>query len=346
MTFVRNFLISFCIAMAIFVPLAYFGVNYVIDGVKGGIGSETTDNGNKQPDGPTTGDESNDSSGMISFVMIAMSDNPDYVYKDPDADDAEQDGDVTDESDEVVPGVDRLPRLEKANPEKIVDFITLVTVNTDKKQAFATAVPGALSVEFRGVTMSLSDALYFASLPEYGASGNYISEVVTGCTGVSVDCYTYVMTSDFVRCADSLGGLTVNLPEATTIYDGATRFFPKGDNNLSSADLRSLLKYDAYSNPLLKYQIVASVCKSVLDKSCTTKGIEGFGQIWARISPYMNYDLGRYNTPESAAAKFFNYRFCKSSTVNVIGRFLTIDGERLFEIDRSSTVSQIKQYGG
>ncbi len=345
MTFVRNFLISFLIAFIVFAPLAYFGLNYVIDNVEA---AEKPDSESDSTDVSSDDNQANvdTGAGSITMLMIARSDNPDYSLsadtqsESSETESGETEADITENQDEKL-----LPRVKKANPEKIVDFVTIVSVNTDSKKAVITAIPGNLKVEFKGVAMSLSDALYYADLPEYNMDKNYVADLFTSCTGIAIDCYTYVETSDFTRAADSLGKLTVDFPEAITIYDGATRFFPKGENKLSSSDLKSLIKYGNYTNPLLKYQLISAICKAILDKGCTSSAFSSFEQTWARISVYMDYNIGSYTTPRSAAEKLFEYRNCTAIIVNVIGQFTTSGGESYFELDRTNTISQIKQYG-
>lgn len=352
-TFVRNFLIALLVSLLVFTPLAYFGVNYVVGEVETGLANKKTGDDSEDDDGQL---DMSELSGelSLSLAMICRSDNPDYIdpnapltepFPDVDPPDTEQIDDTPENpflSDEEL-----LPRADVANPQKTVDFITLVSVNPDKKRTVAITIPGCLVVEFKGTSMSLSDALYFASLPEYNVDERYIADLITGCTGVSVDCYDYVDTVDFVRAADSLGRIAVNFPEATTIYDGATRFFPKGENNLSSSDLLSLIRYDNYTNPSLKYQIVSAACIAILDKGCTTTAFSSFDQMWARISPYMEYDLGKYLTPRAVAEKLLVYQNCASVAVNAIGQFGTdTDGRKSFEIDRTNTIAQISRYGG
>lgn len=353
MTFVRNFLIALLVSLLVFAPLAYLGVNYVVGEVETGLANKKTDDDSEEDDDQF---DMSELSGelSLSLAMICRSDNPDYLdpnasppitYPDSDLPDTEPADDTP--VNPFLPADELLPRVDAANPQKIVDFITLVSVSPDKKRAVATTIPGCLTVEFKGTSMSLSDALYFASLPEYNVDARYIADLITGCTGVSVDCYDYVDTIDFVRAADSLGRIAVNFPEATTIYDGATRFFPKGQNNLSSADLLSLIRYENYTNPSLKYQIVSAACVAILDKGCTTTAFSSFDQMWARISPYMEYDLGKYLTPRAVAEKLLVYQNCASVAVNAIGQFGTgADGKKVFEIDRTNTIAQIKQYGG
>ncbi len=345
MTFVRNFLISFLIAFIVFAPLAYFGLNYVIDSVEA-AGKPDSENNNTDVSSSDNQENIDTGAGSITMLMIARSDNPDYSQSaDIETEGIETETAETEAAVTQSPDENLLPRLQKANPEKIVDFVTIVSVNTDSKKAVITAIPGNLKVEFKGVAMSLSDALYYADLPEYNVDKNYVADLFTSCTGIAIDCYTYVETSDFTRAADSLGKLTVDFPEAITIYDGATRFFPKGENTLSSADLKSLIGYGNYTNPLLKYQLISAMCKAILNQGCTSSGFSNFEQTWARISVYMDYDIGSYTTPRSAAEKLFEYRNCSPIIVNVIGQFTTSGDKNYFELDRTNTISQIKQYG-
>lgn len=348
MTFVRNFLISFLIALIVFAPLTYFGVNYVVGEVETGLANKDDEDDIKDEDNKIG---STDLTGElpISLAMICRSDNPDYI--DPNS--PEQPvlptfPEIEEElpSNPYIDEEELLPRVETANPEKIVDFITLVSVNSASRRAVVTAIPGCLLVEFKGVSMSLSDALYFASLPEYKVDDSYVTDLITSCTGITVDCYDYVDTIEFVRAADSLDYLTVKFPEATTIYDGATRFFPKGENKINSATLLSLIRYENYTNPLLKYQIISAACISILEKGCTPTAFSSFDQTWARISAYMEYDLGKYLTPRSVAEKLLAFSECTVTPVGTTGQFVTIDGVRLFELDRTNTIAQMKEYGG
>lgn len=305
MTFVRNFLIAFAIAFALFLPIAYFTVNYVVDEIEKGINDPTEElsdssDGQNGDDGPMP-----DADGKLSLLQIVTST-----------------GDPTQ-----------------------IEFLTLVHFNLDSRQVVITVLPGDMKVQVKGVDMSLSEGYGYQLSGEYDLPDDYISEVVTACTGVSIDCYGIVDLNTFSTVADNLGGIRVEFSEAFTIYDGGTRFFPKGATTLTSADLLSLLKYQGYNSPGTRLQIVSAVCKSILDAKCTTEGYLELDETWAKISQKMlSYDLGNYDSPHDFAHRFYSYRFCTVTQLGVQGSYVDVNGERLFSVDFTNMIAQMRQY--
>lgn len=322
MSFVRSFLIAFAVALVVFVPIAYFTVNYVVDEVENGL-AQTTDpsDGNNGPSGD--GYEI-DATGRLSLLLVVTS-----PVDSPESPSAGGEG-----------GTDI--------PQRMIDFMTLVYYNCDTRQVMITAFPGDMMIQLQGVSMSVTEGYSYMKSGTYGLTDRYIAESVTGCTGIPIDCYAYIDRTDFERVADEMGGLTVEFSEAFSVYDssdGSTRFFPRGVNLLSSADLHSLLIYDGYSTASTKMQIISAVCKSVLDQESSTANYLNLESIWAKVYPmYYEYDLGEYDSVRDLADRMFTYRLCTATIVSVKGEYTQINGENLFVVDYSTTISQMKQF--
>lgn len=304
LTFVRNFLIAFAIAFALFLPIAYFTVNYVVDEIDKSTNNVTTepmDSSDQQG-----GDQglTPDAVGRLSLLQIVTS-----------------------------PG----------DPARI-EFLTLVHYNLDSRQVVITVLPGDMKVPVKGVDMSLSEGYSYVLSGEYELPHDYVAKVVTACTGISVDSYCTLDLNTFATVADNLGGIRVEFSEAFTIYDGGTRFFPKGVNTLSTADLISLLNYQGYNSPSTRLQMISAVCKSVLDEKCTTRGYLELDDTWAKISQNMEYDLGDFESPHDFAHQFYSYRFCTVVQLGVQGSYVNVNGERLFAVDYNNMIAQMRQY--
>lgn len=310
MSFVRSFLIAFLAALAVFVPIAYFTVNYVVDEVESGL-AETTEPSDTE-DGPGGVGYEIDATGRLALLLIVTS-----------------------------PG-------SGGTDAKKIEFLTLVYYNCDSRQVMITAFPGDTAIQLQGVSMSLTDGYAYMKSGEYNVSDRYIADSVTGFTGIPIDGYAYLDRSDFERVADNMGGLTVEFSEPFTIHnsaDGSNRFFPKGTNQLTSADLHLLLAYEGYNSPATKMQIISAVCKSVLDRGSTTANYLAIDRIWARIAPlYAEYDLGGYASVREFADKMFAYRLCSSAIVPVQGSYGQVGGERLYVVDYTGTITLMKQY--
>ncbi len=322
MSFVRSFLIAFAVALVVFVPIAYFTVNYVVEEVENGI-AQTTEPSDEN-NGPALDGYEIDATGRLSLLLIvtAPADTPVSLSADGEA--------------------------KSEIPQRTIEFMTLVYYNCDTRQVMITAFPGDMMVQLQGVQMSLTEGYTYMKSGTYGLTDRYIAESVTGCTGIPIDCYAYIDRTDFERVADDMGGLTVEFSEAFSVYDrtdGSTRFFPRGVNQLTSADLHSLLIYDGYSSPSTKMQIISAVCKSVLDQESTTANYLKIESIWAKFYPmYYEFDLGEYDSVLDFADQMFTYRLCTATIVSVKGEYTRIGGENLFVVDYSTTISQMKQY--
>lgn len=328
MSFVRSFLIAFLAALVVFIPIAYFTVNYLVDEVGDSL-AQTTEPGDSQ-DGPEGSGYEISAVGRLALLMIVTSPadgNPATganVYSDADTD-TDTDADA-----------------------KKIEFLTLVYYNCDRRQVMITAFPGDTMIQLQGVSMSLSEGYAYMKSGQYDVSDRYIADSVTGCTGIPIDCYAYLDRSRFEQVADELGGLNVEFSEAFTVYnreDGSTRFFPAGTNQLSSSDLHSLLVYEGYNSPATKMQIISAVCKSVLDRESTTANYLDIDRIWAQKAPlYDGYDLGEYESVRDFADQMFSYRLCSATVVPAQGGYEQIGGENLFVVDYSATITLMKQY--
>lgn len=325
MTFIRNFSIAFLVTLALLIPTVYFGVGYVIDNVNEAlnIGDESDDTADS---GDGMSDLASNATGTLSLLLIGTS-----PYS---------------ASDEGQSGIgDSLLEEYSFTPDTQIEFLTLVRFNCDKKQVLITALPGNLMVKLKGAEMSITDSYYYMQTGKFDLSEDYIAEVVTGCTGIPIDCYAYVDIQTFVGIADTLGGIDVDLSEPLTIGGSSIQFYPAGSNHLQSDNLLTILTYDGYTTPYSEMQVLSGVCKAVLENYCTTYGYLNIQTYWENMKKnFSSYSLGEYTSIDSFLDKIFSFKFCTVNQVNVVGSYEVLHGEKLFSIDLSSTISLLKQY--
>jgi LCP family protein required for cell wall assembly len=125
----------------------------------------------------------------------------------------------------LVLGIDRVPDGSAVGRS---DTIILVSVVPLQPEVRMLSIPRDLWVNVPGVGENrINTAHFFAEANEAGSGPAAAVETVEQNFGVSVPYYVRVQFEGFMRVVDALGGVTVNLPEATATL-------PAGQHHLNS----------------------------------------------------------------------------------------------------------------
>ena len=320
MNFVKNFLIAFLVTTIVFAPLAFFGTRYVVNNSfekdKDKVDTIDTD------DSSLLGYNSN-SHGIFSMMSVVTSKvNTRESYSGAGA---------------------ILSEKYSTKPDIKIEFITIVRINCDSKKAAVSAIPGDVMVDLLGSQMSVTDAYYYYKTGKYDLPDNYIAELVKGLTGATVDVYDFVDINDYVKIADDLGGLNVNIENAVTIVDQDTiHFYPVGYNTLNTNDLKSLINYEGYNTVSEKMKFISALCDAVLQKSLTTGTYINVKDKWNYLQKNAVWSITDFEVISSYLDELFTYRFCKVELVGLKGGYVSVHGNRLFKIDLDSYISSLK----
>lgn len=318
MASIRNFILSFLLAVILFSVIAYFGVNFMVDILN--QPAEKTDDTADQDDLNAL---TSDASGILNLLLIVTDE---YQYT-PDANFG------------VNPEYDNLIDQDRRQFEKEIEFMTLVSYNSYLKQVVVTAFPAEMTVPANDAELDLNSAYYFADKGLYGLDKDYFTHAISATVGVQIEYTATVDIDDYVKVADNLGGLTVDSPEHDVDLSVA-----EGETTLSSEQLLAMLTEHEYEEPAARTQFISNVTVAVLNRICSTAYyVDAFNE-FDRISTMLQ------NTEFDEAALtqwrslIFSYKFYKLHQLTPIGAYEAVDGETVFIIDRAGTISYFKQY--
>lgn len=313
--------------------IAYFAVGFMVDLMsKADEGSEET----------LAEDDlsrlTSDATGILSLLLIGTDEYPhpvpptvpDTALPDPTPPSAE---------DAVKDSFDSLINSEEANFTTKIIFMSLVSYNSYRQQVTVTSFPVEMTVPANNMELDLDTAYYYAENELYGLTKDYFVHAVSATVGMQIDYSATIDVDDYVKVADNLGGLTVDCPEG----DGAVGV-SKGNNTLSSTQLRKLLTKDDYADPQSKTKLVSNMTTAALDRICSTAYYVKAFEEFDRISPM----LGNTTFDEEALTQWrsliFSYKFYTLQKLSPLGTYGTEEGKTVFKIDRNGTVNFFKQY--
>ena len=303
---VKNFFLTFILALAVFGLIATVAVRLVVNNINGTLerGDDTTAPADVDPDDPGhAGNNSLSGEKTLSFLIIGT-DYRGNTFSDYDPEQLKTYYGI--EKENVVPAPapgDVVPyyvggvssdtyytteSVVETGDGKIVfpngfytlsyrkigaDAVVLLRLDKSRRQITLTSFPTDAYIEAGGSYMTLSEVF-----SNYGVSE--LKDAVHMITGVRPDYYMSVDLDSFPRLIDAINGVEYYVPEQMTYTDyagGINIDLKKGTQLLNGADALSMLMYRDYSDSSLsREKTCASFCKAVIAKVMTP---EYYGQI-------------------------------------------------------------------
>lgn len=302
---VRNFVIAFLIAAAVFGSIAWFITGFIAENVIG-IAESPNDTGDvgiipsrpiePQPGGTTPQPPMYDDLGGESFSVLLI--GTDYR---PD--------DFIDYLEDFSNGTYTqagLGLLTKPIRTQNADLMVLVTVYEETRQITFTLIPANTRVSVNGSYKLLNTCYDKGGVSE-------IVDFVSYLTAVPIDYYIKTNITEAGNIIDIIDGVDINVPsdiinpyynskrtKENAIYSGITgdRDFEtivaiqSGDRHIDSSNLFALMHYRASNAPEGEREgVLISLARAMLEKAVSTEYISRAADLYSRASKYTESNM-------------------------------------------------------
>lgn len=369
---VKNFMISFLIALASFGVVAFLVVAIVVNSIGGAFmidpfgKGDTSDAETEAPEVPGI---STVAEGNSLYILAVVTDYIPSFYGDYDyshikntigitggsasfpADLRPSTDKVTDIPEKPKDGTidvspDGTPNiiggLEENTYRTIHNDITLlIRMDKEKKQFTFTPFPVNTAVTYENERVLLRDVFY-----KSGIDG--VVNAVHVITGIRPDRYVLVHSEYVDELIDEIGGLDMSISEDVSCNDPKNGFkfsLLSGQNTLSGDVVQQMLRYDGYSSTstLSVEHFGMNVIRAFLSKLTQPGGYSTAGANFSLIKNYFITDMTLEDITQNRDL-WYGYSAFGKLQIDVIGKEVEENGETVFKLDDNATMQAFIPY--
>lgn len=324
---VKNFMITFCVAILLFGLVAYLIVNFAIgkmfavtDPSQTPTDSET-DTSITQPDPTITEDMAGES---FTVLLIGTDYQPDIF---PDYNVAEQNQNAT--------GFPVRARTINA------DTIMIVRIDKETQTFVFSSLPRELQVTVNGTPMTLMELYRNRGI-------NFFCDEITALTGYHIDYYVTASIPEFAAVIDLLDGISFIVPTSMHYEDpieGLIINLPAGKRTLNGYETMQMLRYCSYGDgDLSRMALAIDFSKALLSKFTSSDYRDRAADILEQIGALVTTNF----TSTDLAANIdliFAYSKFQSITITYPGTYSqSEDGEKVFIPQTTNALAMYLKY--
>lgn len=317
MSSLRSFLVTLVAAILLFSFIAFYAIQFVTGLIFNKEDEVTTP--------PTTDVVTPPDPSVHGVVNLLLVCTDEYVYQ-------------------MTPGgavesqFNLLADADLRNRTTTIEFMTLVSFNSNTQQVIITALPDNLLVTANGIEIDLNTAYYFAQNSLHDLTPDFFVQAVSALLGMQVDYTAYVDIDDYIRAADRLGGVTIEVPEALPEAG-----IQSGKQLFTSGRLYNMLKHDAYADPANKTVFLMNQCRAMLERITDEAHSQTAYADFDRIIKVMDTDFTKSALTQHKDL-IFSYSRYEVQMPTVIGRMVDDHGVLYVSPDRAATRDLFRQY--
>ena len=339
---VRNFVITFLIALLVFAPTAYFLSELLIECVGPGFGIVAPDNSSQptdDPDVPSTDMRPSVSTNGSSFNMLIVG----TEYQPNLLNDYKSDAFINYPLFENASSLDPNGSMSDYTPYRTVNADVMLLVRADKtNQRFVFSyIPPEMLVICGGVEMTLNEAYTTLGI-------DYLTEKLTSITGFSIDYYTVIDMAGVKALINSVDGLTVTVPCDMKYSDPAQQLYidlKSGVQKLSGDKCLDLIRYNGYEEGLAfnRATVTMSVFNSLAEKLATESVINKINDVYTITTKYATTSFGVTDLTEHTdlLTKYSDY---KKVNISYPGSYSMHNGRKIFVPNVNKAILTYSEY--
>lgn len=278
---VRNFIITFLIALAVFGFSAYFVTNLILDCVGPIIGIKGTEKPTETGETQNPGNSVNDPdeiSGYSFGMLVIGTDYQPSLFTDYEPNDVAG-----------YPTYNSRPSEQGITPMTYrhinADAMMLIRVSKENQQYTFTYLPPNMKVQTKGVYMTLNE-IY----TELGV--DYLMTQVTALTGFSVDYYAVVEMNCVSAMIDKIGGINFTVPVDMVYSDPAQNLninIKAGTKKLNGDEALKILRFNRYTGKDVgRESTTVGLLKTVAAKLTSQIYYSQVGELYKTASNYVH----------------------------------------------------------
>ncbi|MBQ7010425.1 MAG: LCP family protein [Clostridia bacterium] len=341
----RNFIITFVIALLIFAPTAYFLSGLLIECVGPGFGIISPDDGGdaNNPAASTTDPVIDDlgpsSTNGTSFNMLIVgTDYQPNILKD-----YKSDAFVNYPMFENAAGLDPAGSMSDYTAYRSINADAMLLIRADKANGrfVYSYIPSEMLVMCGGVEMTLSEVYTTLGI-------KYLTSKITAITGFYIDYYTIIDIAGVEALINSVEGLTVTVPCDMKYSDPAQKLYidlKAGVQKLSGKACTDLIRYNGY-DPNASFDratVTMSVLNALAEKLASESVITKIESVYKIASNYATTDFGTDDLAEHTDL-LREYASYKKHNVSYPGTYEIHNGRRVFLPNTNKAILTYSEY--
>ncbi len=356
---VRNFVIAFLIAAAVFGLIAWFITIFIADNVigiadtpdTGGVGDVTLppeETRPTDPDGPKPPSYPDIPGNSFTVLLVGTDYRPD---------------DFIDYFEDFVGNTYsdvKLGLLTKPIRKQSADLIILVTVSEETRQIVFSSIPSDTRVTVNGSYCLLGERYDKGGVDEIVDFANYL-------TAVPIDYYIKANITDAGSIIDVIDGVSINVPvdimnpyynpdwtEEDAEWSGITGerdhdtriAIHAGERTINSSNLFALMHYRTESASASERDfVIMELARQTLRKAVSAEYINRAPELFARAIRYTESNM-TVDDLNNNLELFRHYNEFSISTISYPGSYSTLDGEACFVPNVSEAYEMFRTYRG
>ena len=272
---IRNFIVTFLVALLIFAAGSYF----IINGVSDFLASQSSESEGESRETSAIEQKETNEEGEIIEPFTGNDDSFSVLLLGSDFQ-----GDVFDDYELEYDG-NGFPQKERT-----VETNAIVILKADRinEEYVFISVPDSLQVTIKGVPTLLRDVYY-----EYGIS--FLKQEILALTGIDCDYYAICNIAGFEEIIDSIGGIYYNVP--TDMYyvdnkEGLVIDLVKGSQTLNGEEAIKLLRYCSYTDgDISRRSLAVSFAKELFKKLATEENLAVAANLYTDLVSHIETDF-------------------------------------------------------
>ncbi len=343
LTSVRNFVITFVIALLVFAPTAYFLSDLLIECVGPGFGiispeQTPVDGPENNDDGNTDARPSVSTNGTSFNMLIVGTDYQPNVLKDY-HEDAFINYPLFENASELDPNgsMSDYTLYRKVN----ADAMLLIRADKTHQRFIFSYIPPEMLVMCGGVEMTLSEAYTTLGI-------EYLTEKLMAITGFSIDYYTVIDMAGVEALINSVDGLTVTVPCDMRYSDPAQKLnidLRSGVHKLSGEKCMDLIRYNGYPEDIAfdRATVTMSVFNTLAEKLATESVIAKISNVYSITAKYATTTFSASDLAEHTDL-LTNYSDYKKVNISYPGAYSIHNGRKIFVPNVNKAVLTYSEY--
>lgn len=293
MSAIKNFFVTFCIAVLLFGLIGWYAMTYALDNIMPGIVNNADSSGPGSAPGSQTGksettgeDEIPESEAQpdhydvntFTALLIGTDYQPE-IFKDYDLTERNK-------------NVEGFPLPER---KITADTLVIVHIDNDAKTFMSSAVPSNMNILVDGVSTRLG-ALYESK------GVDFLCDKITAVTGLKIDFYMSVTMRNFAGIIDDIGGITFSVPVNMTYEDESQDLkinLTEGSHKLNGDKALQLLRYRSYSDGNISRMTIAlNFIKALLEKLTSPENLTKAASLYDTLIKNITTNFNETLLPE------------------------------------------------
>ena len=363
---VKNFFVSFIISFAVFGIVALIVVDIIMKCIGGAFTLDNLDFNSPVQDGNNQNAVSLGSGGESIYFLVAITDYRPSFYGDYDLDYIRKHIGMlsneklpTDASPVEIPDI-ALPEIPeegsidptsdklniiggiKENGYRTIhnDITVLVRMDKERKQFTFTYFPKDAVISYGDERVLFRDIYY-----NYGIDA--LHDVVHSITGIRPDRHIIIHSEYVDDIVQSVGGLDLMVSVPMKLDDPANGInidLPEGLNTLNGDEAVQYVNYNNYNPSSFSIERAGLVMvRAFISKLTQPSGYATAGEKFTLIRQYCVTDMLVSDIVDNRDI-WYGYAQYGKQQLDLKGKYITLDGKRIYEIDAERTLNVFLQY--